>query len=196
MCVCSRSISLKDTRVNSNIDRDTTWDIINVIHEAVVLAKNILRDHYAEIASLGNNTSRRSKYKQVEDIIDGIVKIDATFSEKEELPVVFVASDMRAISQQKPMHTTQEIRSMERPSSNQINSNGSKMLQRVEGNLKDEQLTTESGTILDDRRLNTLRRTINRINSAEIKGDWQLVGKQQPCPRPRPIYGNKKRIVN
>ena len=125
----------------------------------------------------------------MEDIIDAIVKIDATFSDKEELPVVFVASDMRAlpamkmkdlgsssekvmenrvkaleeqmitmmqinnnimsyrqaaISQQKPRHTTQEIRCMERPGSTQISSNGSKILQQVEGNLKDEQLTTES----------------------------------------------------
>ena len=228
--------------VNSNISRDTNRDIINVIHdayndEAVVLAKNLLWDHYAEIASLGKNTSRRSKYKHVEDIIDAIVKIDATFSDKEELPVVFVASDMRAlpamkmkdlgssservmenrvkaleeqmitmmqinnnrmsyrqaaISQQKPRYTTQEIRSMERPGSTQISSNGSKILQQVEGNMKDDQLTTESGTILDESRLNTLRSTMNRTNSPEIKGDWQQVGKQQPRPRPRPIYGKKK----
>ena len=44
--------------VNSNISGDTNRDIINVIHdayndEAVVLAKNLLWDHYAEIASLG-----------------------------------------------------------------------------------------------------------------------------------------------
>ena len=42
-----------------------------------------------------------------------------------------------AISQHKPRHTTQEIRSMKRPGSNQINSNGSKILHQVEGNLKD-----------------------------------------------------------
>ena len=93
-----------------------------------------------------------------------------------------------AISQQKPRHTTQEIRSMERPGSSQISSNGSKRLQQVEGNMKDDQLTTESGTILDESRLNTLRCTMNRTNSPEIKGDWQQVGKQQP----RPIYGKKK----
>ena len=156
----------------------------------------------------------------MEHIIDGIVKIETTFSDK-ELPVVFVASDMRAllvmnmkdlgsssekvmenrvkvleeqmvtmvqinnnrmsyrqaaISQQKPRHTTQEIRSMERPGSTQISYNGSEILQQVEGNLKDDQLTTESGTILDESRLNTLRSTMNRTNSPEINGDWQQVG--------------------
>ena len=79
------------------------------------------------------------------------------------------------ISQQKPKHTTQEIRSMERPGSTQNSSNGSKILQQVEGNLKDEQLTTESGTILGESRMNTLRSTMNRTNSPEIKGDWQQV---------------------
>ena len=95
-----------------------------------------------------------------------------------------------AISQQKPRHTTQEIRSMERPGSTQISSNGSKILQQVDGNLKAEQLTTERGTILDESRMNTLHSTMNRTNSPEIKGDWQQVGKQQS--RPRPIYGKKK----
>ena len=34
----------------------------------------------------------------MEDIVDGMVKIDAMFSDKEELPVVFVASDLRALT--------------------------------------------------------------------------------------------------
>ena len=148
----------------------------------------------------------------MEDIIDDIVKIDANLSDIEELPVVFVVSDMRAlpamkmkdlgsssdkimenrekaleeqmitmmqinnnkmsyiqaaIFQQKQMHTTQEI-SMERPASNQINSNGSKILQQVEGNLKDEQVTTESGTILNERRLEVLMSHMGMKRSKQV----------------------------
>ena len=40
-------------------------------------------------------------------------------------------------------------RSMGRPGSSHINFNGSKILQQVDGNLKDKQLMTESGIIQD-----------------------------------------------
>ena len=63
--------------------------------DTVTLAKQLLWEHYSDTANLGKNTARRSKYKHVEDIVDGIRKIDEHFSDKTQLPVIFVASDMR-----------------------------------------------------------------------------------------------------
>ena len=51
---------------------------------------------YSDTANLGKNTARRSKYRHVEDIVDGIRKIDEHFPDKTQLPVIFVASDMRS----------------------------------------------------------------------------------------------------
>ena len=88
--------------VSSSISSDTPQDIVNVVHdtyndEAVVLAKTLLWEHYGEKAKLDKYISRRSKYKHVEDIVDGMRKIDVEFSDVVELPVVFVATDMRTL---------------------------------------------------------------------------------------------------
>ena len=86
--------------VTSYISRDSIQDIQNVVHDTydddtVTLAIHVLWKHYSDTANLGKNTARRSKYRHVEDIVDGIRKIDEHFSDKTQQSVIFVASDMR-----------------------------------------------------------------------------------------------------
>ena len=98
--------------VTSYISRDSIQDIQNVVHDTcdddtVTLAKQLLWEHYSDTANLGKNTVRRSKYRHVEDIVDGIRKIDEHFSDKTQLPVIFVASDMRNLPEdQTPKSST------------------------------------------------------------------------------------------
>ena len=62
--------------VTSYISRDTIQDIQNVVHDTydddtVTLAKQLLWEHYSDTANLGKNTAKRSRYRHVEDIVDG-----------------------------------------------------------------------------------------------------------------------------
>lgn len=88
--------------VTSCISCDTPQDIQNVVYdtyndETVTTAKALLWEHYDEAVDLGRNTARRTKNKHVEDIIGGIRKVDEHYSDKTELPVIFVASDIRTL---------------------------------------------------------------------------------------------------
>ena len=99
--------------VTSHISRDSIQDIQNVVHDTydddtVTLAKQLLWEHYSDTANLGKTTARRSKYRCVEDNVDGILKIDEHFSGKTQLPVIFVASNMKNLpeAQRKPEDQT------------------------------------------------------------------------------------------
>ena len=80
--------------VISKLDADNQNDIKNVVNtfygdEAVSDAKSLLWEHYS--SKLDRSISRRSKVKNVDDILDAIRIINAAYPDKDTLPVVFVA---------------------------------------------------------------------------------------------------------
>ena len=85
--------------VCSKLDSDTADDVTKTVDdfygdEAVNDAKVILWEHYGVLAVLGRNISRRTKCKQVEDIVDALRTVDATYPDKLQMPTIFVARSM------------------------------------------------------------------------------------------------------
>ena len=85
--------------VCSKLDSDTADDVTKAVDdfygdEAVSDAKVILWEHYGVLAVLGVNVSRRTKYKHVEDIVDALRTVDATYLDKLLMPTIFVARSM------------------------------------------------------------------------------------------------------
>ena len=85
--------------VCSKLDSDTADDVTKTVDdfygdEAVSDAKVILWEHYGVLAVLGRNVSRRTKYKHVEDIVDALRTVDATYPDKLPMPNIFVARSM------------------------------------------------------------------------------------------------------
>jgi len=86
----------------SRLDADTPADVMTVVNnfycdEAVVDAKNILWQHYGDLAALGKNIGRRTKLKHVEDVIEAIRTIDIKYPDRATLPVVFVALNLKCL---------------------------------------------------------------------------------------------------
>ena len=50
--------------------------------ESVTTAKVLLWEHYDGAVDFGRDTARRSKSKHVDDIVDGIRKVDEHYSDK------------------------------------------------------------------------------------------------------------------
>ena len=85
--------------VCSKLDSDTADDVTKTVDdfygdEAVNDAKVILWEHYGVLAVLGRNISRRTKCKQVEDIVDALRTVDSTYPDKLQMPTIFVARCM------------------------------------------------------------------------------------------------------
>ena len=78
----------------SKLDTDNTGELKNVVstfygEEAVNDAKNILWEHYT--GKLDRNINRRSKLKQIDDIIEAVRTIDVSYPDRDALPVRYVA---------------------------------------------------------------------------------------------------------
>ena len=81
--------------VSSKLDADTVDDVTKAVDdfygdEAVTDAKEILWTRYGVLTVLGRNVSRRTKYKHVEDIVDALRTVDATYPDKLLMPTIFV----------------------------------------------------------------------------------------------------------
>ena len=92
--------------LGSKLDSDTSSDVTNAIYEfycdeAVDDAKMVLWESYSIIATLGRNIARRTKYKQVEDIVVAYQAVDSTYPDRSQMPVIFVARSMTNLPQTK-----------------------------------------------------------------------------------------------
>ena len=139
-------------------------------HDTVTLAKQLLWEHYSDNANLGKNTARRSKYRHVEDIVDGIRKFDEHFSGKTQLPVIFVASDMINLpeARRKPENQTPK------------SSAGNSLESRLE--ILENQMVK---VLMETKRAETVDRQSGnqpRPYSSVIRGDRQPDVKQQIIP--------------
>ena len=79
--------------VISKLDTDNQNDIKNVVNtfygdEAVSDAKSLLWEHYS--SKLDRSITRRSRVKNIDDILDAIRIINVAYPDKDTLPVVFV----------------------------------------------------------------------------------------------------------
>ncbi len=79
----------------SKLDTDTPVDVKDVLNsfygdENVESAKAVLWEHFQD--KLERNINRRSKLKNIEDILEAARVIGAAFPDKDALPVVFVAA--------------------------------------------------------------------------------------------------------
>ena len=51
----------------------------------------ILWESYSIIATLGRKIARRTKYKQVEEIVEAFHAVGSTYPDRAQMPVIFVA---------------------------------------------------------------------------------------------------------
>ena len=92
--------------LGSKLDSDTSSDVTNAIYElycdeAVNDVKMVLWESYSIIAILGRNIARRTKYKQVEGIVEAFHAVDSTYPDSSQMPDIFVARSMSNLPQTK-----------------------------------------------------------------------------------------------
>ena len=158
----------------SKLDSDTTEDVVSVMHgfygdETVNDAKAELWTRYGEQAALGKSISRRSKIKNVEDIVEALHKIDSTYPEREKLPVLFVAQRMKNL----PPVTSGEERKTDQGLANRITVLESQMAEVLKSSAERYNIGTVSQPKTDHP---VLRQTdVSHINGSAVRNGSERV---------------------